>query len=297
MNVSFPGLGIELNIDRVAIELFGTSLYWYGLIIALGFIVGIIVASAAAKKLGENSDLVLDIALICGPVGVICARLYYVVFKWENYAGDIGAIFDIRSGGLAIYGGIIGAVAAAVVMSRFKKKSTLKIFDIGAVGLITGQMIGRWGNFFNQEAFGSNTNLPWGMTSPAVKGYLESLKANGVDINPDAPVHPTFLYESLWCLMTLILLFVIINKFRKYDGQVFFAYGALYGLGRFWIEGLRTDSLMMGPFRVSQLVAFLFVVICGFLYFYFLKKKKNEPVNSVNAAVSEPDAQTDAEKE
>ncbi|MBQ4629645.1 MAG: prolipoprotein diacylglyceryl transferase [Clostridia bacterium] len=297
MQVSFPGLGINLNIDRIAFEAFGVSLYWYGLIIALGFIVGIIVASAAAKKLGEDSDLVLDIALICGPVGVICARLYYVVFKWENYSGDLGAIFDFRSGGLAIYGGIIGAVIAAVVMSRIKKKSMLKVFDIGAVGLIVGQGIGRWGNFFNQEAFGSNTNLPWGMTSPAVKSYLQQIKAEGVNVNPDVTVHPTFLYESLWCFATLAVLFVIIYKFRKYDGQVFFAYGALYGLGRFWIEGLRTDSLMMGPFRVSQLVAFLFVAICGFLYFYFLKMKNGEQVNCVEIDIPETNAQTDDEKE
>ncbi len=276
MTVSFPGLGINLFIDRVAFSLFGIPIYWYGIIIALGFVAGIYMASAIAGKLGESKDIAIDIALACAPFAIICARLYYVIFKWEEYSGSFALVFDIRSGGLAIYGGIIGAVTSAIVFCIVKKKKILKIFDIGAVGLITGQMIGRWGNFFNQEAFGDNTTLAWGMTSKAVKDYLTSLKNSGMDINPNTPVHPTFLYESLWCLGVLVCLLVIVYKFYRYNGQLFFAYASLYGLGRFWIEALRTDSLMIGTFRVSQLLAFACLVVFGALYFVYLKKAKNQ---------------------
>lgn len=275
MQLSFPALGIELNIDRVAFNLFGNSIYWYGIIIALAFVAGIGVASIAASKLGEKNDIAVDIALTCGPVAIVFARLYYVIFKWDDYSKDLLSVFDIRSGGIAIYGAIIGAVLAAFVFCRIKKKDTLKIFDIGAVGLITGQMIGRWGNFVNQEAFGSNTTLPWGMTGTRIREYLIRLQQSGFDVSPEIPVHPTFLYESLWSLMTLIVLFVIIYKFYRYSGQVFFAYSAIYGLGRFWIEGLRTDSLMLGSVRVSQLVALICFALFTALYFYFLKIKSN----------------------
>ena len=255
--------------------MFGMSVYWYGIIIALGFVAGIFLASRAAGKLGENPDVALDLALYCGPVGIICARLYYVMFKFEDYVSDPLEIFNLRNGGLAIYGGIIGAVCAAAVYCKIKKKPLLKMADIGAVGLITGQMIGRWGNFFNQEAFGSNTTLPWGMISEKTTAFLETLKSEGVQVNPLMPVHPTFLYESLWSLMTLLVLWIIIRN-HQFDGQVFFVYGALYGLGRFWIEALRTDSLMFGPFRISQLVALLSVVIFGALYIITKCKKREK---------------------
>ena len=274
MHISFPLLGIEMTLDRVAFNLFSIPIYWYGIIIALGFSLGIAVASFAAKKLGEKSDIAIDIALVCAPVSVICARLYYVIFKWDNYKYNISSIFDLRSGGIAIYGAIIGAALAAFVFCRIRKKNTLKIFDIGSFGLVTGQMIGRWGNFVNQEAFGTNTTLPWGMTGDGIVEYLSELASKGYDVSPDAPVHPAFLYESLWSLMTLVLLFVILFKYRSYNGQIFFAYCALYGLGRFWIEGLRTDSLMLGNFRISQLLAFACFVGFTTLFFLFLRKNK-----------------------
>jgi len=230
MVVSFPGLDIELIVSRVAFTVFGIPIYYYGLIIAIGFLAGIFFASMVAKKLGEKSDLALDLALICSVPAIICARLYYVIFRFDDYKDNILSIFDIRSGGIAIYGAVIGAVVAAYVFCRIKNINTLKVFDIGSVGLITGQAIGRWGNFFNQEAFGSNTNLPWGMTSDAVKEYLTALKLKGVNVSPDIPVHPTFLYESIWCIITLVVLIFIVYKFYKFNGQVFYAYGALYGL-------------------------------------------------------------------
>lgn len=274
MQVSFPGIGINITVDRVAFSIMGMPVYWYGVIIAIGLVVGIITASVAARKLGEKSDITLDLVLVCTPVSVVFARLYYVIFKWDMYKDNLADIFNIRSGGIAIYGAVIGAVLAAFVYSKIKKKSPLFVFDIGAVGLITGQMIGRWGNFVNQEAFGSNTSLPWGMTSKTVSDYLETLKASGVSVNPNMPVHPTFLYESLWSLGILILLFIIVYKHYQYNGQVFFAYASLYGLGRFWIEGLRTDSLMIGMFRVSQLIALVSFLMFGFLYLHFCRKNR-----------------------
>ncbi len=272
MVVSFPGIDLELTVNRVAFNVFGIPIYYYGLIIALGFVAGIIVASFVSKKLGEKSDLALDVALVCTVPAIICARLYYVMFRFEDYNDNLLSVFDIRSGGIAIYGAVIGAAVAALVFCRLRKKSFLKVFDIGSVGLITGQAIGRWGNFFNQEAFGSNTNLPWGMTSQAVKEYLALLRSEGASVYPEVPVHPTFLYESLWCVLTLAVLLFIVFKCYRYSGQVFFAYGALYGLGRMWIEGLRTDSLMFGPFRVSQMVALLSVIVFTVLYFLYMKK-------------------------
>lgn len=282
MNVSFPKMGLDINIDRVAFYLFGNKnfpIYWYGIIIALGFVMGLFMGSITAKKIGEKSDIAIDIALWGAPVAIVCARIYYVAFKFEDYKDNLLSVFDLRSGGIAIYGAVIGAVIGVVVFSKIKKKNTLKMFDIGAVGLITGQMIGRWGNFFNQEAFGSNTSLPWGMTSSAVKEYLTEVKLSGINVDPNLPVHPTFLYESLWSLATLALLFVVINRYYKYNGQVFFAYCFLYGLGRFWIEGLRTDSLMWGEFRVSQVLALACVIVFGVLYFYMYFKNKKAEIN------------------
>ncbi len=266
MTVSFPAINLSMEIDRVAFRFSGMPIYWYGVIIAIGLLMGIITASYAAKRLGDNTDIPLDLAIFCGPVAVVCARLYYVLFRLEYYIANPADIFNLRAGGIAIYGAVIGAVAAAFVYSRVKKYSALRVFDIGAVGLITGQMIGRWGNFINQEAFGCNTSLPWGMISENTKDYLSELKALGADVNPDLPVHPTFLYESLWCLAVLVVLFFILSKYR-YNGQLFYAYAFLYGIGRFWIEGLRTDSLMLGMFKVSQLVALICIIVFGILYF------------------------------
>lgn len=273
MNVSFPGLGLEFSIDKVCFTIFSIPIYWYGVIIAFGFAMGILFASYAASKLGEKKDIVLDIALVCAPCAIIFARAYYVIFSWDDFKGDLMSIFDIRSGGIAIYGAVIGAVIAAYVYCRIKHKDTLKVFDIGSVGLITGQMIGRWGNFVNQEAFGSNTTLPWAMEGDGIRTYLASLASRGYDVSVDLGVHPTFLYESLWCLMVLVALLVIIKKHYKYSGQVFFAYCSLYGLGRFFIEGLRTDSLMFGAIRVSQALALVCFIVFLVLYIVRLKKK------------------------
>lgn len=273
MTVSFPSLGLDLNINRVAFHFSGMPIYWYGVIIAFALALGVLVAVLFAKKMNEDTEIPLDLAIFCGPVAIVFARLYYVIFNFQYYINNPGDIFNLRAGGIAIYGAVIGAVLAAAVYSKIKKKNILRVFDIGAAGLITGQMIGRWGNFFNQEAFGNNTNLPWGMISENTISYLSELKSGGFNVNPNMPVHPTFLYESLWCAAVLVLLVIILYKYR-YNGQIFFAYAALYGLGRFWIEALRTDSLMLGAVRVSQAVAFVSVIVFAFLYFYRLKKSK-----------------------
>ena len=273
MTVSFPSLGIDLSINRVAFYFSGIPIYWYGIIISLALISGVFAASIAAKKLGDNPEIPLDLAIYCGPAAVVFARVYYVVFNLDYYLANPGDILNLRGGGIAIYGAVIGGVLAAFVYSRIKKHKVLSVFDIGSVGLICGQMIGRWGNFFNQEAFGTNTNLAWGMISENTISFLEELQKSGIDVDPNLPVHPTFLYESLWSLAVLITLFVIIRR-RSYEGQVFFAYAALYGVGRFFIEALRTDSLMLGPVRVSQALALVCAVVFGYLYFRFLKKSK-----------------------
>ncbi len=272
MTVSFPKVNLSFEIDRVAFYFSEAPIYWYGIIIALGLLAGILTAAYAAKRLGDNTDIPIDLAIYCGPVAVICARLYYVIFRLGDYISNPMDIFNLRAGGIAIYGAVIGAVASAAVYSRIKKYPALRVFDIGSVGLITGQMIGRWGNFVNQEAFGHNTKLPWGMISENTKAHLHELKLTGENVNPELPVHPTFLYESLWCLAVLVLLLILLKK-HKFNGQIFYAYAFLYGLGRFWIEGLRTDSLMLGSFRISQLVALGCVTVFAVLYYRAVRNK------------------------
>lgn len=253
--VEFPYLNLKLNIDRVAFSIFGIDIYWYGLIIATGLILGALLASKIAQKKGLKSDNILDVVIIGLPVCVICARLYYVAFEWEKYSGNIAEIFNIRNGGIAIYGAIIGGFVTGAVYCKVKKISFLKLADAASFGLLTGQIIGRWGNFFNQEAYGSNTALPWGMTGSRIISDLQKMQANGIDINPEIPVHPTFLYESLWNLCVLGVIYYIFKNKHKFDGIEFFTYISLYGVGRFFIEGLRTDSLMFMGLRVSQIVA------------------------------------------
>ena len=207
--VEFPGLGLEMTISRVAFSVFGVEVYWYGLIIALGLMVGIGIGFANAKRFGVDADRMTDVILVTVVLAVLCARLYYVIFYPGDY-DSLGKILNLRDGGLAIYGGVIGAVVFGWLMCRIRRVPVWAMFDMTAMGFLAGQGIGRWGNFFNQEAFGSNTTLPWGMYSERTHNYLrsaaEELAAQGVVVDPTAPVHPTFLYESLWCLLGLVLL-------------------------------------------------------------------------------------------
>ena len=243
-SITFPNLGIDVNPSRVAFTVLGKDVYWYGIIIAVGFILAVIYAMRRAKTFGLTEDHVLDMLFFAVPAAIICARAYYCVFYWDLYKDDPISVFYIWKGGIAIYGGIIGAVVAVLIFCKVKKIPVGPMLDVGGLGLFIGQMIGRWGNFINREAYGAETDsfLKMGIkTGSFVKYY-----------------HPTFLYESLWNLVGFILLHLY-SKRRKFDGECFALYVAWYGLGRAWIEGLRTDSLYLfgTGIRVSQLVAVL----------------------------------------
>lgn len=258
--ISFPHLGITLNIDNVAFTIGSKEIYWYGIIIAAGFAIAVLTAMRLAKKNGMNPDTIVDLVLYAAPLAIFGARLYYVIFEWDYYRNHPGDIVKIWNGGLAIYGGIITAILVAVIYARVKKQNLGLLCDVGSVGLLIGQTVGRWGNFVNQEAFGGNTALKWGMTGNVIKEELSRLAYAGVNVNPDLPVHPTFLYESLWNLVFLTLFIILFPK-RKFDGQIFASYLMSYGTGRFFIEALRTDSLMLGDFRISQIVACVCVAL------------------------------------
>lgn len=277
--VSFPNLfgGFDINVSRVAFSVFGIDIYWYGLIIGIGFALAVFLALRNSKRHGLLEDDVINILLIAVPVAIIFARLFYVAFYSKDWT--FLEVINIRDGGLAIYGGIIGGFGAAAIYAKIKKLNFLALGDLAGPYFALAQAIGRWGNFVNQEAFGYNTNLPWGMTSVPISNELSLLAAKGVDVNPYLPVHPTFLYESLWNLLIFIVL-AILSRRKKFNGQIFCMYMALYGLGRMVIEGLRTDSLMLGGIRISQLIAFLFFVIFGGVLLYIYIKDKKEKKNT-----------------
>lgn len=277
--VEFPNLGLKLSIDRVAFQIFGMPVYWYGLLIALGFMAAIFIGTRQAAKFGLKSEDIVDLVLFAAPGAIIGARLYYVIFNWHEFQGDFYKIINIREGGLAIYGGVIAGILVTYAFCKVRKIQPLKLMDFGAPLLILGQAIGRWGNFINQEAFGHNTNLPWGMTSETVRDYLirskEALAAKGMLVDPNMPVHPTFLYESLWNFAVFAFLMGYRKK-KKSDGEIICLYALLYGAGRFVIEGLRTDSLYSGSIRISQLVAGISVCVFAVI-FVLLRRRKIGP--------------------
>lgn len=256
--LSFPALGLSFNINRVAFQIGPFTVYWYGILIAIGVALALTYAMSKARKSGVHPDRFIDVIMGGFVGGIIGARLYYVVFEWDYYKENLGEIYKIWNGGLGIYGGLIGALLVAFLMCKWRKVKVLPVFDLASMGFLIGQSIGRWGNFFNIEAFGSNTNLPWGMTSDKIMYFLaanaDKLKEQGVNIVINDPVHPTFLYESLWCALGFVLLNFYFKR-RRFDGEIFLLYTAWYGFGRFFIEGLRTDSLVIGAVRVSQVLA------------------------------------------
>ncbi len=244
------------------------SIAYYGMIIALGMLAGIGIACLAAKKTGQNPDTYFDLAIVAIICSVIGARIYYVIFRWDLYKDDLLSVFNIRQGGLAIYGGVIAAIITTFIFAKVKKIKFGLLCDTAGLGLVLGQIIGRWGNFFNREAFGGYCDGLFAMQLPlsAVRSSdcTQELLQNVVEVDGISyiQVHPTFLYESLWNLGLLILL-IIFFKHKKFDGEVFLWYLFGYGIGRFWIEGLRTDQLLLPVvnYPVSQLVAILLVVI------------------------------------
>ena len=273
--IAFPGLGIDgITVNSVAFSLFGIDIAWYGIIIAAGMTLAIIFGLSQMKKFGIEPDRATDV-IIGGIIGgVIGARAYYVIMNWQDYAGDWKSIFQTRNGGLAIYGGVIGALLVGVVMCRIRKVRILPLFDVASMGFLIGQGIGRWGNFFNHEAFGTNTDLPWGMTSGRIQQWIAENNEYGTvlaSLTPERAVHPCFLYESICCLLGFAVLFII-SKHRKFDGQIFLCYILWYGAGRAVIEGLRTDSLMVGSIRISQLLAIVSAVAALILICVFTSK-------------------------
>ncbi len=274
--LSFPGLGLEIPINRVALHVGPFTIYWYGILFALAFAAGVFYVVKACKPFGVNPDKMFDVLLFAFIGGVVGARIYYVIFSWDMYKNDLMAVFRIWEGGIAIYGGVIGAFLAGYIMCRIRKVKILPAFDVGVIGLLLGQAIGRWGNFVNMEAFGANTTLPWGMTSPSIVNYLSlhkaSLAALGVQVMPAVPVHPTFIYESLWNLLGFALFAFVLSKRRRFDGQMLLSYAMWYGIGRFFIEGLRTDSLMIVGLRVSQGLALISFLAAGIVMLYIYGK-------------------------
>ena len=263
--ISFPNLGITVDPNPVAFTVFGKDIYWYGIIIALGFLLAVIYMMRRAPVFGLTQDDVLDEVLWAVPIGVICARLYYCIFYWELYADNPISILYIWEGGLAIYGGVIGGAITILVVSRVKKIKTGTMLDIAAMAVLIGQIFGRWGNFMNREAHGTVTDSFFKMGLVDASGAVTYY-------------HPTFLYESVWNLVGFLALHFLTKK-RKFDGQIFLSYLTWYGLGRVWIEGLRTDSLYLFStgIRVSQLVAALCVVFAGGSLACILIRKKPDP--------------------
>ncbi len=263
--VSFPKLNIELPVYSTAFSIFGFEIKWYGIFIMLGLLFALIYCFKRMRSFGIDDDRATNV-VFAGFIGaIICARLYYVIMSWEQFKDDLMSVFMVRDGGLAIYGGIIGAIGVGFIAAKINKVRFMPLLDLVGMGFLIGQAFGRWGNFFNHECYGSNTTLSWGMTSPRIQVELAAeadkiLELTGVTVDPVQPVHPCFLYESLWCIIGFIILHFY-TKHRKFDGELFLIYIGWYGLGRMIIEGLRTDSLMVGHLRISQLVAGLCVIV------------------------------------
>lgn len=251
--VDFPGLGITgLPVNRIAFKLFHIPVYWYGILIAGSIIISLLLAMRHADRYSLKADDVMDVFIFMIPAMIIFARAYYVVFNWQYYSQDWTMVFNTREGGMAFYGGVIGALLVGIIVLRVKKISVPLFVDFLIVYVPMAQAIGRWGNFFNQEAFGTNTDLPWGMTSSSTVAYL--LSVPGTD--PLKPVHPTFFYEFLGNLIIFAVL-LYLRRNRKFNYQVFLSYLLGYGVLRFFVEGIRTDSLMIGTtsLRVSQVLS------------------------------------------
>ena len=267
-SIEFPNIGVHLDNVGKTVTVFGFDIAYYGIVIGIGMLAGIAMAMMEAKRTNQNQEDYIDIAIFGIIFGIIGARIYYVVFAWDMYKDNLLELFNTRHGGLAIYGGIIAAVITVFVVARVKKLPVALLLDTGCFGLITGQMIGRWGNFFNREAFGDYTDNLLAMRIP-----LDAVRSSDVSENirehidvidgvSYIQVHPTFLYESLWCLMVLVIL-LLYRTHKKFNGELFLMYLAGYGAGRVWIEGLRTDQLWFPgtEIPVSQVLAGVLVVV------------------------------------
>ena len=243
--------------NRVAFTIFGIDIMWYGILMATGMILGVLLALKEAKRVGIDEDDVLNLALIAIPSGLLGARLYYVIFNWSYYSQNVSEILNFRGGGMAIHGALIGGILAGFIYTKTKGINFFKMADAVMLGIPLAQAIGRWGNYINGEAHGGPTDLPWGIMVDGMK------------------VHPTFLYESIWDLGIFIFLWLF-RKNKKYEGQLAITYIILYSIGRFFIEGLRTDSLMIGPLRMAQVISLVAIIICLLLHKKLSKKQNRE---------------------
>ena len=284
----FPN-GLELDNVMFTVPGIDLDIYWYGFLIALGMLLAILYAFKRVRKVGLEPDRFTDTVLVGLIGGVMGARLFYVIFRLESYLNvdgtfDIMSAINVRDGGLAIYGGVIGALILGCTMAKIRKIHIPTLLDLVGLGFLIGQSLGRWGNFFNQEAFGSKTTLPWGMTSQKIINYLYDFYYPGESIVTaralDMIAHPCFLYESLWCFAGFVMLHFY-SKHRKFDGELFLMYIGWYGLGRFWIEGLRTDSLYLVntdflKLKVSQVIAGTCVMFAVLVLVYMYSKIKKE---------------------
>lgn len=282
--IRFPNLGLNLPYIGKGFEIFGFEIRYYGIIITIGFLLGYLMATKEAKRTGQDPETYLDFLIAVILPAIIGARLYYVIFTWEDYKGDLLQIINTRNGGMAIYGGIIAAVAVLLIFCKVKKKSFFLMGDTAVMGLLIGQILGRWGNFFNLEAFGGYTNNLVAMQLPIQHvdaGMLTQAAIDGA-INIQGimyiQVHPTFLYESLWNLAVLLIIFLY-RKHKKFDGELVAIYLIGYGIGRFWIEGLRIDQLTIGTtgLAASQILAFILVLVgIGFIIYKRIRKKTSK---------------------
>ena len=280
-SISFPNLGISLPHVGKSISIFGFEIAFYGIVIAVAMVAGIYLAMWAAKKTGQNPDDYFDLAMFAIVAALICARLYYVVFSWDYYRENPAEILNFRGGGLAIYGGVIGGVLTCFVFGKKKKMNYAQLMDTACLGLVLGQIIGRWGNFFNREAFGGYTDGLLAMELPLdavrIGEVTEEMMTHSVirEGITYIQVHPTFLYESLWNLGVLaVLLFMTVKGTKKFHGETVLFYLLFYGLGRLWIEGLRTDQLLlpMIGLPVSQVLSAVLVFGSAMLLFLFRRK-------------------------
>lgn len=271
-NVSFPGLGLDFTINRVAFSIGSFEIYWYAICIASGVILALLYANFNAKRFSVDVDKLLNCFIVGVISAILGARIYYVAFKWDYFSQHLDQIFNIRDGGIAIYGAIIGALLGGLTVAKIQKMKLLPVLDLTMICFLIGQAVGRWGNFMNQEAFGTPTDSLFRMVSEGTGGVA---------------VHPCFLYESVWCALGVLVLHIFSKKWQKYYGQIAFLYMVWYGVERFFVEGLRTDSLYL-PFkigsyepRVSQLLS-LCLVVAGIVLLIVFRNKNDINKNVVD---------------